>query len=371
MDDTGALKAAYYGADGSYEPYTGSSSGSSGGNILSTIGSALGAINPVLGVAGSLLGGILGNNAQKKANQANIAMQRETNALQYRMFNESNAFTKEMWNAQNEYNTPEKQAERLKAAGINPAFVFGNGSMTPASSVSSASAPSMTAPHVDPYNPMPAAQTAVDAYMQSQINNAQIKNMHENERHLSIQNELDTMQLLDKVNSLRIDNKQKELLKQFLFETFNAQKDAITKNNLKLDAETDNLFTHSAQMRLYSALETAKVDSYLRMNEKQMWQIAQVVAQHWSEIAQEGERIRIYDKSVQAQNAFLGNQAIHFLNEDAAAFEGLGLDKELLGSKKFSNYVGGTLGVALGAILAPWKSAAGSLGRTVVRGFSR
>ena len=208
-DDTGQLKAAYYG-DGSTGSAPSASRSSTGSGFWNTVSSVLGAVNPVLGFASNLLGGLFGSDAQESANEANIAMQRETNELQYRMFNEANAFTKEMWNAQNEYNTPENQAARLKAAGINPAFVFGNGSVSEAGGISSQSPPSLTAPHVDPYNIQPSVATATDAFLQSQMQSAQVRNMHENERHLSIQNELDTMQLLDRVDSLRIDNKHKD-----------------------------------------------------------------------------------------------------------------------------------------------------------------
>lgn len=367
-DDTGALKAQYYGGDGSYtEPS--SSSGSSGGNFLSTVGSVLSLVNPVLGVVGNVLGGIFGSKSQSKANAQNIAMQRETNALQYRMFNEANAFTKEMWNETNAYNTPEQQAARLKAAGINPAFVFGNGSVSEAGQISSQSSPSLTAPHVDPYNPVPAASTAVDAFLQSQMNNATIKNMHENERHLEIQNELDAMQLFDKVRSMRIDNKHKNALYDLLMATYGDQKEAVRKNNAVLDAQSDNLLAQSAALKIHSYLEQKQVASQLRLNDRQMWQISQVVAQNWRQIQQEAERIGIERMSVEAQNAFLGNQAIHLINQDAAAFESIGIDKELLSSKKFSNYVGGTIGVALGSILGGFTRNAGNIGRTVVKGF--
>ena len=36
---------------------------------------------------------------------------------------------KEFWNMQNEYNTPTKQVERLKAAGLNPALMYGQGNV--------------------------------------------------------------------------------------------------------------------------------------------------------------------------------------------------------------------------------------------------
>ena len=43
------------------------------------------------------------------------------------MANQANQmFAEKMWNAQNEYNTPFKQAQRLKAAGLNPYLAMQN-----------------------------------------------------------------------------------------------------------------------------------------------------------------------------------------------------------------------------------------------------
>ena len=36
-------------------------------------------------------------------------------------------FAEKMWNLQNEYNSPTQQMQRLKAAGLNPHLVYGNG----------------------------------------------------------------------------------------------------------------------------------------------------------------------------------------------------------------------------------------------------
>lgn len=44
-----------------------------------------------------------------------------------------------MWNAQNAYNTPAAQMERLKEAGLNPALVYGSGSVVGNASSMSAS----------------------------------------------------------------------------------------------------------------------------------------------------------------------------------------------------------------------------------------
>lgn len=264
VDDTGALKEAYYGS-----PSASFSGGSGGSDLLSGISSALSSINPVLGFASNILGGLFGSHAQSSANKANIEMQRETNHLQYQMFREANAFTERMWNLQNDYNTPANQAARLKEAGINPAFVFGNGSISEAGGVSSASAPSLTAPHQDPYNILPSVNTAVDAFMQSQYNNAQINMLRQNERNLSIQNDLDSMTLFKKIESLDVDNKTKQYMLDWYFGTDKARKDALRFNNANMQANTEKALADAMAVTLHSQVESALARSQLRLNERQ------------------------------------------------------------------------------------------------------
>ena len=59
---------------------------------------------------------------------------------------------RENWRMQNEYNLPINQMERLKAAGLNPNLVYGNGATTSAGSISGASgnAPQGEAPRFQP-----------------------------------------------------------------------------------------------------------------------------------------------------------------------------------------------------------------------------
>lgn len=361
-DDTGALKEAYYGS-GSAGAMPAAPS-SSGGNFLSTMSNVLGAVNPVLGIASGVLGGIF----QNKANKANIQMQRETNALNYRMFNEANQFSERMWHMQNEYNTPEAQAQRLKAAGINPAFVFGNGSISEAGGINSASPPNLQAPRVDPYNPVPAAQTAIDAFMQSQINSAQIKMMHENERHLSIQNDLDYIQAVDKIHSMRIDNQQKEQYLKWFMGTRGLEYDLMTANKKKLDADTENQYAQAMAATLHSQFERAMTEAHLKFNDAQINQISQTIAQGWSHIQQEAQRIGIERESVENQREWYIDQAWHLLKQDKLLQDQLGLQREMMWSNQFKNVLGGVIPVVIGAGLGIAGRYLGPA-RTIVSGF--
>lgn len=86
--------------------------------------------------AGSLLGGLFGLGAQKSANDTNIELAKYAYDRNV-----------DMWHMQNAYNLPSAQMERLRAAGLNPNLVYGNGSVT---GNTVGSAPQMETPHVNP-----------------------------------------------------------------------------------------------------------------------------------------------------------------------------------------------------------------------------
>ena len=65
---------------------------------------------------GSLLGGGINALSQSSANRANM-----------RLLERQNQFNIDQWNRENEYNSPIRQMERLKAAGLNPNLVYGEG----------------------------------------------------------------------------------------------------------------------------------------------------------------------------------------------------------------------------------------------------
>lgn len=102
---------------------------------LSGLGSGL-----VSGIA-SIFGGMQQNRmidkqiaAQKEENVLNRAYNKELAAYQNRM-------NVAQWQRENEYNSPENQMKRLKAAGLNPDLMYQNG----ASGLTAASSPAMTA----------------------------------------------------------------------------------------------------------------------------------------------------------------------------------------------------------------------------------
>lgn len=79
-------------------------------------------IVPGLGMAGELLGAVASGTA-------NRAQRRYNDRVAWR----ERIWALEDWNRQNEYNSPYQQMQRLKAAGLNPNLVYGNGATATAS----------------------------------------------------------------------------------------------------------------------------------------------------------------------------------------------------------------------------------------------
>ena len=100
----------------------------------------------------SLLGNVLGFGSAKSANQTNLQIARENNQAQRELFHEQMAYNTDMWNKQNQYNLPVNQVQRLLAAGINPAAVYGNGTMSEAGQLTAPNAPNLQQAHVSPYD---------------------------------------------------------------------------------------------------------------------------------------------------------------------------------------------------------------------------
>lgn len=172
-------------------------------------------IDPVTGAAlitagSNLLGDILGFGSQSSANNTNLQIARETNAQNYKMFQEQLAYNEDMWNKQNEYNDPKNQAQRLLAAGINPATVFGNGAITPAGQLVAPQAPQMEGAHVNPYNfDLSGIGQAASAFFQNQLlgKEAESKGLDNQAKQIDLQFKVSRI-LLDMKEQVTRINKQ-------------------------------------------------------------------------------------------------------------------------------------------------------------------
>lgn len=103
-----------------------------------------------------LLGGLFNSASQDKANKAQLEFARQQFATQVGMYNQGLEFNKaeaqrardyntSMLQYQNAYNSPAQQIQRMRAAGLNPDLMYGNGQLG-ASSSSGNGSPSASAP---------------------------------------------------------------------------------------------------------------------------------------------------------------------------------------------------------------------------------
>jgi|SRR5690625_3834110 len=89
---------------------------------------------PIATAGASLLGGILGQKAQRKGQQKQRSHEMQLAQYQYQK-------DKEMWHMMNEYNSPKAQMERFAEAGLNPNLIYGQGTAGQATTMPQYQAP--------------------------------------------------------------------------------------------------------------------------------------------------------------------------------------------------------------------------------------
>lgn len=80
------------------------------------------------------------------------------------------------WNMQNEYNSPQAQMARLKAAGLNPNLVYGDGAVANSTQAPRSSSPGNWSPHA-PQVDFSGVGEGLAAYYDTRVKQAQIDNM--------------------------------------------------------------------------------------------------------------------------------------------------------------------------------------------------
>ena len=141
---------------------------------MSWIGSAITA-------GASFLGGLIGNNSQKNNIDKQIRAQQEENQKnrEYNLMlaQQQNAWNVEQWERENEYNSPEKQMERYRKAGLNPDLMAGGAQNLSASSpMMTAGAPS-TPVDMSMLGQKPTLGQAIQSALRDSMLGAQIDNI--------------------------------------------------------------------------------------------------------------------------------------------------------------------------------------------------
>lgn len=88
-------------------------------------------VGGIISGVGSLFGGLgssaMNNKAVKDTNKANMEIAKYQAQWQQQENEKAYQRSLKMWNLQNEYNSPTQQMARIRAAGLNPNLVYGNG----------------------------------------------------------------------------------------------------------------------------------------------------------------------------------------------------------------------------------------------------
>lgn len=180
-------------------------------------------------LVGSVTNTIVTNNTNK--NNADRA-----NRTQKELQEDAQAFDRQMWEDTNAYNDPQAQYERYMAAGINPASMFGAGSSTTASPMTSpmGSAHSASpAQGVDMTSIMSLIPTLLDAQRvgnETKIADAQADNLRAQAGLSKTQDE-----------GLKWDNAHKQEAFDNNQKLINAQIDSYCEQNKKTEVETATL----------------------------------------------------------------------------------------------------------------------------------
>lgn len=107
-------------------------------------------IPTLISAAGGIFGSILSSRSQSATNDAQVRLQQQANAFNHQERLETQEWNRQQWLDANSYNAPLQQAERLRAAGLNPSLMLDGSSAqglqsAPTSSpASSASSPSLS-----------------------------------------------------------------------------------------------------------------------------------------------------------------------------------------------------------------------------------
>lgn len=88
-------------------------------------------VGGIISGVGSLLGGLgssaMNDKAVRDTNKANMEIAKYQAQWQQQENEKAYQRSLNMWNLQNEYNSPTQQMARIRAAGLNPNLVYGNG----------------------------------------------------------------------------------------------------------------------------------------------------------------------------------------------------------------------------------------------------
>lgn len=144
-----------------------------------------------------MLGAIIGAGTSILTGGGNAASQAATNAASRRwnekMFLWQHQANLDDWHRQNQYNSPQEQMSRLKAAGLNPNLVYGEGATTTAGPIKNTGVESWSpvAPKVD----LSGLGNSLMQYYDAQVKQAQTDNLKVSTNNAAIEGALKAAQI--------------------------------------------------------------------------------------------------------------------------------------------------------------------------------
>ena len=260
----------------------------------------MGALEIIDGAATGLgaVTGLWDSAEQTRANNANIAMQRETNQLNYKMHKEDQDFAVDMFNRTNEYNSPAEQVNRLRAAGINPSAVLGNSGSSGVVAANQPSVPAgapMVAPRSEPAQFSPAFKMLTDGiYEHMQTRNMDLQNKQELFKilHQDQQWELDATYRLAEIDEKLAGSdlkdeerknlkKQREVIQQELDIKREVKDDIIKRyrlDNQKVEQDTAFIREQENKQKLENAYQEMVNKAFPKLNAAQLRVLASQAA---------------------------------------------------------------------------------------------
>lgn len=164
---------------------------------------------------------------------------------------EQREFDYQMWKLNNEYNTPAKQVQRLRDAGVNPALGLTNGVMD--SGVSSSSAGGQSAPTVD-FSPIAnGVRSSFELYNQRRLNEAQIQNLNEQSTNQAIKNRYENQRQIIELDKMLSEQKLSDSQREY----YTTERDRLIEENKWIDKRNSSQI-HKTMMEAFQAQESGR-----------------------------------------------------------------------------------------------------------------
>lgn len=220
-------------------------------------------VGAVVDAIGSIAGNISSNKNLKRALAAQKEENQKNREYNLNLAKQQNAWNREQWNLENQYNTPSNQMARMKAAGLNPDLVYGNGA---AQSVAAASPEMASGAPSSPVDVMSnianrktvgdVVQNGISQYYQTRMAEASLEKTQAETEKTKAEAEGTTKsnEWIDKLNENTINLGNSTVTNmEYANRLSEAQKNNLNASLEKIHAEIDNLRAGSVQ-----ALETVK-----------------------------------------------------------------------------------------------------------------